>query len=598
MLKIRNLWVSIVLILLCTGLPILSHRNTTYGSSELVALQEEDIPAICRVFYSDHSKRQKHNVKNLHLYQLLKPVETRLKKTIDELTLDDANLSELEALFKASSMCSQVLTSMERLVLLFNTKSYEAISQFKWQFLSVCQMLKEHGADTKPRHLRQLAPRFKKFHAAIFNYFYTHREFMDAQEVELFQEMNRFCSGLRFCVLPGADDYFDFSFGDLFVDALVFKPAEWAADHKLLVAAGIIIIAASVWYLHSKNTPRDRFDIRAEKAIIQPACSNQCGAYAIANSLLLQADDPAAVLERAKTLDMPELFEQTRQELARADEQERLNIFPESPVLLYPDEVMTVMQEPLFMNRLKAALGLDHLVNNDDCIVLQGLPAESVLAAAQYQQLHASVAAFSQHAQPQTTICYQGNLDRLEDGHWVAMRIEPQRDQSTELCARICDSSGSFFGKDFSKNPYVRGVMDLYAANNMFQPAVYHGIKSVQAANEIYGSNDFRGTVADRASSSMRDYTQGIHSILQASPAIFTNAHDPAYQACAISFIDCRSRALANNQTVIQVPREALAGQAVPPAGSAGYVELDVTQAQDFSGYLNWFAQQTAELRV
>lgn len=227
-------------------------KEIVFVPNDTLAQEEEESLAVCKVFHNQQIKLQKQDVTRFHLYQLLKPVDAHLKEMIDDLKLDHANASQLEVLFKASSMCSQTLNSMENLVLLFNTKSYEAISQFKWQFLSVCQTLKEHGTAVSPRHLRELAHRVKKFHAAIFNYFYAHKEFMDAEEAELFNEMNRFCSCLRFCMLPGSEEYFDFSLVDTVTDRVFFRPLEFAMDHKIATLAAGVGLVGALWFLKNK----------------------------------------------------------------------------------------------------------------------------------------------------------------------------------------------------------------------------------------------------------------------------------------------------------------------------------------------------------
>jgi hypothetical protein len=138
---------------------------------------------------------------------------------------------------------------MEKLVMLFNTKAYEAISQFRWQFLSVCQTLKEHGSQVKPRHLRKLAIRVKKLHTAIFDYFYKHKEFMDDEENALFNEMNSFCTGLRFCLLPGSQEYFSLEADDLLADFVFFRPLEIAMSNKIATAGALIAIAGGIWLI-------------------------------------------------------------------------------------------------------------------------------------------------------------------------------------------------------------------------------------------------------------------------------------------------------------------------------------------------------------
>ncbi len=237
--------------LLFSVTPLLAKEVVTVPADTL-AQEEEEALTVYKVFYSEQSKLPKQDVTRLHLYQLLKPIDAHLKEVIDDLKLSNASMSQLEVLFKASNMCSQTIKSMENLVLLFNTKAYEAISQFKWQFLSVCQTLKEHGTAVSPRHIRELAPRVKKFHAAIFNYLYAHKEFMDAEEAELFNEMNRFCSCLRFCILPGCEEYFCFSFVDTVTDRVIFRPLEFALDHKIATLAGAVVLVGGLWILKNK----------------------------------------------------------------------------------------------------------------------------------------------------------------------------------------------------------------------------------------------------------------------------------------------------------------------------------------------------------
>ncbi len=247
-----SLYFPFVLSGLFLGLTPLWAKEVVTVPLDTLAQEEEEALSVCKVFYNQQSKLPKQDVTRLHLYQLLKPIDAYLKEVIDDLKLSNANTSQLEVLYKASSMCSQTIKSMENLVFLFNTKAYEAISQFRWQFLSVCQSLKEHGSAVSPRHIRELEPRVKKFHAAIFNYLYAHKEFMDAEETELFNEMNRFCSCLRFCILPGYEEYFCFSFVDTVTDRVFFRPLEFALDHKIASLVGAVVLVGGLWILKNK----------------------------------------------------------------------------------------------------------------------------------------------------------------------------------------------------------------------------------------------------------------------------------------------------------------------------------------------------------
>jgi hypothetical protein len=537
--------------------------------------------------------KQKYDVKNLHLYRTLKPVDQNLKKTLIALKTNDGSLEDLETLLKASTMCSQVLTSMERLVFLFNTKAYEAISQFKWQFLSVCQTLKKHGPDIKPRHVRELAPRLKKFHLAIFNYYYTHKEFMDGQEIELFNEMNRFCSGLRFCLLPGADEYFDFSFIDMFTDTLVFRPIEWMADHKLLVAAGVGVVVIGAWYWHKykkeqafaeelkKKARLVGFEMHREPAVQQSGA--QCGAYAVVNGILLNATNPDQVLHRAQSLNMPAIFAQVREEIARTGDAARLGRFPQSPEWLAVDQVIELTQEPLFMQGLADALGAQ-MPGHGRFVVMQGLPSQTLVPCQDYQHLYDSVHALARNNQPQTVITYQGEATtnyNASRGHWVVMHLEPSTTPVGPLQVKVCDS---LYAQNVYANPYVAGIAEMYAQRDLESPPVYAGSFEVKTAHQRF--QDAALTDEQKGRLAFQDYTGGLAKIYQNDPARFTNPDDSVHKLCTAQFIDCRTRALAIQQQIVEVPAQVLRGY----ESGGDNLFIDLNEISDFTGYLAWFA--------
>ncbi|MBM3893131.1 hypothetical protein FJ365_01870 [Candidatus Dependentiae bacterium] len=537
--------------------------------------------------------KQKYDVKKLHLYRLLTPVNDTLKRNLHQLKTNEGSPEDLEVLLKASSMCSQVLTSMERLVFLFNTKAYEAISQFKWQFLSVCQTLKKHGMDIKPRHFRELGPRLKKFHLAIFNYYYTHKEFMDEQEVELFNEMNRFCSGLRFCLLPGADDYFDFSFIDMLTDMLFFKPLEWMADHKLLVAVGVGVITISIWYWHKYNKEKiqaEKFKKKAMKAGFEMRCQHavqqsgaQCGAYSIVNGILLNAANPEEVLRQAAFVDIPAVFAQVRTEIEHTGDLDRLRRFPETPEWLAVDQVIALTQEPLFMQGLARALGAE-LSPHNRFIVMQGLPSQTLIPEDDYQHLYNSVQALATNQEPQTVIIFQGDATTdytATPGHWVVMRLSPPALPRGLLQVSVCDS---LYAQNLYANPYLCGVAEMYACRNIQPPAIYAGSFEIKTAYQRFEDEVLTNTQKCRLA--FTDYTKGLARIYRENPAQFINPHGPLHTLCDTQFMECRNRSLTLQQTVIEVPLRVV----VDGEQRGENVIINLHDITNFSAYLAWFA--------
>ncbi|NDD54924.1 hypothetical protein EBZ39_13845 [bacterium] len=425
--KLTGIWILAIWgVALCNSTP----EGLTAQAADAVSQDRSDAtesePAYrSTVFKVHHLRRITCDYHALHLYQVLSKADSYLKGLLaasvnDSLEDNDA----MHPLLAASVSCTEAMNNIKRITELFNEGDVEEAAQFEAYFLRLCNVFKSYGNNVKPRHLRRLGTSVKKFRDLVVKYFIDRRSLMTADEAELCKEMLSLCSRLRFCLLR--TEYFDMPFIDLLTDALVFRPVEWVSEHKLAVAA--MVIAAGLiyyFYIRPKSIASDSRGIRVEHGARQRP--HQCAVYALTNALLLQAPDPEAARQRAATLDMNQLFQETRAQLEQIDAHDRLARFPvapEGPELaggrragLTGDELAAVMAEPVFMEKLKDLLGLPALDHRNIVIVEGG--AEHLRNGTRQQYEAVSQAILSPDA---TAIYFTSAPDHLHEGHWAAFR--------------------------------------------------------------------------------------------------------------------------------------------------------------------------------
>jgi hypothetical protein len=419
------------------------------------------------------------SAESLHLYELLSHVSAFLKESIDELVQDGANAEKLRPILSASVLCTQSLESLKRIMHLFSETTLEDSYQFERYFVNLCDALKEHGTDVKPRHLRDFAQRFKKFETLVFRYFYKQKEFMSAQEKELFNEINLFCYRLRFCLLN--EDYFDFSLTSLFADQFFFKPIEWISNHKLLSVTILIAVALVYYfYLHPKFFPPNPL-IAVVNGCFKQASAPECAMYAIANAVAMQQPDPQAVFNKNPAFNMAALLQAARNDLAANPD--ALNRLPTTTNWLNGDEAIALLENSVFMQQLCEQMGVVFNPQNPSMgvrVIQGGELSQSDVTYPQILEVDRGLRA----GNPQATICFQGNTNESCRGHWVAARFIPPTAEGQAVRVEVADSLSHGFFKDITWCPH------LHSASAMFTKGVV-SLSNIDLIRQLRGTDQY-----------------------------------------------------------------------------------------------------------
>ena len=114
-------------------------------------------------------------------------------------------------------------------------------------------MLKEEET-VHPWNLRCQLQGVKQFNQYLMNYCISRKDFLEVEDLKLFDKITKFNQILMLCILR--DEYFDVGIDDKFIDTCFHRPMEFILRNKIFaVSVPITIIGCLVgyWYLNRQG---------------------------------------------------------------------------------------------------------------------------------------------------------------------------------------------------------------------------------------------------------------------------------------------------------------------------------------------------------
>jgi len=373
---------------------------------------------------------------NLSLYKLL----DLIRFNIDHVLHDDVGNINTDGkkgkeLFTALGVADEALRLMGAIVDDLNAGSFSYNPEIEYQFLKVCNFLKDVDlTEIEPSHIRALKDHVKKLNHYVTLYCLSRKEFLRKEDLELFNKMSKFNQILTLCLLN--EDYLDIDFIDKALDVMIYRPLEVMSDHPYITMLTIAVIAAAAvgyFYVYprwfgSQNLNKD-YDVTQLEGALQNDGSS-CGYFAIVHEVINKnaknEQDAQRMLELFKanpeTILQPlkQFIEEKRQRAI--DTQKRngnsaTNKMLPGKGLIDDDEITLILNNQQLMNHISQTFNCGAL-KVDNVAVVSRFDSNVLLTDPTYQAFEDSVNKLKQSNIPQHIVLNTG-------GHWVGVSIYP-----------------------------------------------------------------------------------------------------------------------------------------------------------------------------